>query len=75
MGLWETLPDIVWSFFWSVALIAYLLGIFAVITDLFRDRWTSRGVTALWIVFLIFVPFLTVLVYVTVRRSTPHQWG
>ena len=55
MSFW----DIVWFIVISFAFIAYLMVMFAIITDLFRDRETSGVAKALWIVFLIFVPFLT----------------
>ncbi|MET0885099.1 MAG: SHOCT domain-containing protein [Mycetocola sp.] len=62
--------DFVWFFFWSFAFISYLMALFAVIADLFRDRSTNGWVKAVWIIFLIFVPFLTVLVYLIARGRT-----
>ena len=59
--------NIVWLFFWGFASIAYLFAIFTVLIDLFRDRHLSGWGKAAWIFFLIFVPFLTVLVYVIAR--------
>lgn len=62
-GFW----DIVWSIFWVFAFVAYLFALFAVITDLFRDHRLSGWWKALWIVAMVFVPFLTVLAYLIVR--------
>ncbi|WP_040794106.1 SHOCT domain-containing protein [Nocardia higoensis] len=63
MSFWEVLWLIVVSF----AFIAYLLVLFHIIADLFRDRETSGWVKAVWIVFLFLLPLLTSLVYVIVR--------
>lgn len=63
MSFW----DVVWFIFISFALVAYLMVMFAIITDLFRDRDTSGWVKAIWIVALIFLPILTSLVYLIVR--------
>ena len=57
----------VWLFLWSFAFIAYLFALFAIISDLFRDHKLNGWWKALWIIFLIFVPFLTALVYLIAR--------
>jgi Phospholipase_D-nuclease N-terminal/Short C-terminal domain len=43
--------------------------LFTIITDLFRDHEMSGWAKALWILFLVFIPFLTGLVYLIVRGS------
>jgi hypothetical protein len=63
MSFW----DVVWFIFISFALVAYLMVMFAIISDLFRDRETSGWVKAIWIVALIFLPILTSLVYLIAR--------
>ena len=40
-----------------------------ILTDLFRDHETSGWVKAVWVLFLVFIPFLTALVYLIVRGS------
>ena len=63
--------DSFWDFFWFIIsfflLMAYLMVLFQIITDLFRDRDTNGWVKAVWIFFLIFLPILTSLVYLIVR--------
>lgn len=63
--------DSFWDFFWFIIsfflLMSYLLVLFQVIGDLFRDRDTSGGKKAVWIFFLIFLPLITSLVYLVVR--------
>jgi hypothetical protein len=63
MSFW----DIMWFIFISFALVAYLMVMFSIITDLFRDRETSGFAKAAWMVALIFVPFLTSVIYLVVR--------
>ncbi|MFF1635212.1 SHOCT domain-containing protein [Leifsonia sp. NPDC058248] len=67
MSFWDNLWNIIWLFFWSFAFIAYLFALFAIIGDLFRDRRLNGWWKAVWIIFLIFVPFLTALVYLIAR--------
>lgn len=59
--------DIVWFIFISFAFVAYLMVMFTIIADLFRDPETSGWVKALWIICLIFFPLITALIYLIVR--------
>jgi hypothetical protein len=43
--------------------------LFTIITDLFRDHEMSGWGKAIWILFLVFIPFLTALVYLIARGS------
>ena len=43
--------------------------LFTIITDLFRDHEMSGWGKAVWIFFLIFIPFLTALIYLIARGS------
>jgi hypothetical protein len=54
-------------FFWIFVCIACLIALFGILPDLFRDHALSGGAKALWVLFLVFVPFVAVLVYVIVR--------
>lgn len=63
VSFWE----IVWFIFIFFAFMAYLMVIFQVIGDLFRDDSVSGWIKAVWIIALIFLPFLTLLVYLIVR--------
>lgn len=47
--------------------VAWIWVLFAVISDLFRDHEMSGGGKAIWILFLVFIPFLGVLVYLIAR--------
>ncbi|MDH6282431.1 putative PurR-regulated permease PerM [Rhodococcus sp. LBL1] len=63
--------DSFWDFLWvilvSFAFIAYLMLLFSIITDLFRDHKSSGWVKAIWVVFLIILPFITALIYLIVK--------
>ncbi len=52
---------------WAVVFISYLFALFAIITDLFRDHTLSGWWKAVWALFLIFLPFVTALVYLIAR--------
>ena len=47
--------------------VAWFWILITVITDLFRDHETSGWAKAAWVFFLIFLPFLGVLVYLIAR--------
>src|SRR4051812_35341435 len=70
MNLWDNFWDIIWFFFWSFVFIAYLFALFAIIGDLFRDRDTNGWLKAVWIIFLVFVPFITALIYLIARGNS-----
>lgn len=62
-----------WDFFWFTftlfLMVAYLMVLFNVLIDLFRDKSVSGGMKAVWVFFLIFLPALTALVYLIVRGN------
>lgn len=66
-GFWGSFWDIIWWFLWIFFFMAYLFALFAVIGDLFRDHTLNGWWKAVWIIFLIFVPFLTLLIYLIAR--------
>jgi hypothetical protein len=56
-----------WLLIWWFLFFAYLVILFQIIGDLFRDHALSGWWKALWIIFLIVVPFLTALIYIIAR--------
>ena len=74
-GFWGSLGDLIWWFLWVFVFVAYLFALFAVIGDLFRDHELSGWWKAVWIIFLIFVPFLTLLVYLIARGNGMARRG
>ncbi|MET2011071.1 SHOCT domain-containing protein [Microbacterium chocolatum] len=69
MDLWSF---IAW-FFWIFVFAAYLMVVFSIIADIFRDHSLAGGWKAVWILFLIFIPFLTALVYLIARGRGMQQ--
>lgn len=67
MDFWADFWNIIWWFLWAFVFISYLMALFAVISDIFRDDELNGWFKAIWLIFLLFVPFLTVLVYVIAR--------
>ena len=56
-----------WWILWAFYFFAYLYVIIFVIRDLFRDDSVNGWLKALWIIALVFVPFLTGLIYILVN--------
>ena len=65
MGFWDLL---LWIF-WIFVFVAYLMVVFSIIADVFRDHELNGWLKAIWILFLIFVPFLTALIYLIARGN------
>jgi len=63
MSFW----DILWFIIITYAFFAYLMMLFWVVRDIFRDHDLSGFTKALWLIALLFVPFLSLLVYLIVR--------
>jgi hypothetical protein len=59
--------DIVWLILSTFVFVAYLLVLFQILIDLFRDHELGGGFKALWIIGLIFLPVMTALVYIVAR--------
>jgi len=59
--------DIVWLILSTFVFVAYLLVLFQILIDLFRDHELGGGFKALWIIGLIFLPVMTALVYIIAR--------
>ena len=71
--MWDSFWDFIWYTLVIFAFVAYLMILFWILTDLFRDHKLSGWLKAVWIVFLIFAPWLTALVYLIARGSGMTQ--
>ena len=69
MDFLRNIWDLLWVFFWAFAFIAYLFALFSIIGDIFRDRNLNGWLKAVWLIFLVFLPFLTALVYLIARGN------
>jgi hypothetical protein len=63
MSFW----DIVWFIFITWVFVAYLMVLFRIIGDIFRDQELSGVWKAVWMIALVFMPFLTAFVYLISR--------
>lgn len=59
--------DWFWLMVWWFCFFAYLVLLFQIVGDLFRDHELSGWWKALWVVALIVVPFLSALIYIIAR--------
>ncbi len=63
MDLWNW----IWFFFWTFAYIAYLMVLIFIVIDIFRDHSLNGWWKAVWLIFLVFLPWITGLVYLIAR--------
>jgi hypothetical protein len=63
----DSFGDFFWLLVWAFVFGCYLLVLFQVFIDLFRDQDLSGWWKAVWVAFLIIAPFLSVLIYVIAR--------
>jgi hypothetical protein len=60
-----------WSYFWLLVwwffFVAYLMVLFQIFGDLFRDDELGGGAKALWVLVLVFFPVVAALVYLVAR--------
>jgi hypothetical protein len=59
--------DVFWSMLWFFFLFMWIMILFHIIGDLFRDKEESGGMKAVWIIALVIFPFLTALLYMIIR--------
>lgn len=71
--------DVIWLIFTAFLFTAYLIVMFYVLRDIFRDTGASGLARAGWVLALIFLPVLTACIYVATRgnemreRSVAHR--
>ncbi len=58
--------EFLWSLLVIFFMIMYFMILFSVVIDLFRNHQMGGFAKALWIIFLIFIPLISLLVYVIV---------
>jgi len=65
--------DVFVSMFWFMLLFAWIMLLFHIIADIFRDRELSGFGKAMWCLFLIFIPWIGALTYLIVRGNSMAQ--
>ncbi|NJI58600.1 hypothetical protein HCX50_04055 [Microbacterium oxydans] len=66
-GFWGSFGDFIWWFLSLFIFVSYLMVLFGIIGDLFRDTEMRGGMKALWIIFLMLFPIVTAIVYLLAR--------
>jgi len=61
--------DTVWLMISTFFFVAYLIIMFQIVVDLFRDQELGGGSKVLWVIGLIFLPVLTAIIYIIARGS------
>lgn len=69
LSIFGDLLQFLFGLFFIFIFFAYLMLLFSIITDLFRDRSLGGFAKVVWFIFLIFVPFITALIYIIARGN------
>ena len=59
--------DFLWLLIWSFFFVCFLMLLFQIFGDLFRDPDLGGGAKALWVIGLILFPWLMILIYLIAR--------
>jgi hypothetical protein len=63
----NTFAQWLWLMLWFFLFFVYLVILFQIISDLFRDRELSGWWKAAWVIGLVFLPYLVALIYLIAR--------
>jgi hypothetical protein len=63
----NSFADWIWITLWWFIFIAYLMILFQILSDIFRDQELSGWSKAAWVIGLLFIPFLIALIYLISR--------
>ncbi|MDY6808061.1 hypothetical protein GIY30_11595 [Gordonia sp. HNM0687] len=64
--MWDSFWDFIWYTIVIFAFVAYLIVLWHIIIDLFRDK-SSGWIKAVWIIFLVLLPYITAIVYLLAK--------
>ena len=62
--------EFVWTLFWFTLFFIWIWLVITVFIDIFRSHDLGGGAKALWVVFVIVLPYLGVFVYLLVRGGS-----
>ena len=65
--------DLVWTMFMFFVFVLWIWLLIAVFMDIFRSHDLGGGMKAVWVFFIIILPFLGVLVYLIARGGKMHE--
>ena len=64
---------VIWSIFWLFLMVAWFWVMISVVSDIFRSKDLGGFAKALWIGFVILIPWLGVLVYLIARGDKMQE--
>ncbi|MFZ4718756.1 MAG: SHOCT domain-containing protein [Ilumatobacteraceae bacterium] len=65
--------QVLWSMLWFFLFFMWIMLLFTIFGDLFRDHSTSGGVKVLWVLLLIVFPYLGAFIYIVVRGKGMNE--
>jgi hypothetical protein len=65
--------DLIWTMFIFFVFVLWIWLLIAIFMDIFRSHDMGGGAKALWVFFIIILPFLGVLVYLIARGGKMHE--
>ena len=65
--------SLIWMMFMFFVFVLWIWLLIAVFMDIFRSRDMGGGMKAVWVFFVIILPFLGVLVYLIARGGSMHE--
>ncbi len=65
--MWDSFWDFIWYTIVIFAFVAYLIVLWHIIADLFRDKASSGWAKAAWVIFLVVFPYITAIVYLLAK--------
>jgi hypothetical protein len=69
------LLDVFWTMLWFFLFFIWIWILITVFADIFRSHDMGGFAKALWVIFVIFLPFLGVFVYLIVRGKSMQERG
>ena len=61
--------QLVWAMLWFALFFTLIWAVVTIFVDLFRSRDLSGWAKAMWLLFILFLPWLGVLMYLIIRGS------
>jgi hypothetical protein len=65
--------QVLWSILWLFIFVLWFMLLFQVTLDIFRSHDLSGAAKALWILFILIIPYLGVFVYLVARGGKMHE--
>lgn len=65
--------QVLWSMLWFFLFFIWIILLFQIFGDLFRDHETSGGMKVLWIILLFVFPYLGAFIYIVARGKGMNE--